>query len=346
MSAQAPVRVTRFGTGSLAELGDVCAELGIERPLLVCSRRSVSLGASLSVVAVYGGVRPHAPVETVHEAVALAREVGADGVVGFGGGSAIDTCKAVVAELAADAYEPLPRIVTIPTTYAGAEWTSGFGMLLAPGRKGGGIDERARPVAAIYDPELTLGLPLEDTVGTAMNALAHCAEAYYHPETTARAARHADTGATAIAYALPLVVAQPTGIYGRTRLLEGAMRSALALADSGLCLAHAMAQALGARYGLPQGATNAVCLPAGLRFNAEVVPEAVARFGVALGSDDPAARVGELARMGGFERLRQFGIVEAELDEVAEAVVARAGAKANPRPATAEDVARLLRSIW
>jgi alcohol dehydrogenase class IV len=120
----------------------------------------------------------------------------------------------------------------------------------------------------------------------------------------------------------------------------------LALADSGLCLAHAMAQALGARYGLPQGAMNAVCLPAGLRFNAEVVPEAVARFGEALGSDDPVARVEELARLGGFERLRQFGIPEAELDDVAEAVVARPGAKANPRPATGRDVAELLRSIW
>jgi maleylacetate reductase len=346
VSAQAPVRITRFGAGSLVELGDVFGELGIERPVLVCSRRSASLGASLPVAAVYDGVRPHVPVDTVHDAAALAREVDADGVAGLGGGSAIDTCKAVVAELAADAYEPLPRIVTIPTTYAGAEWTSGFGMLLAPGRKGGGIDERARPVAAIYDPELTLELPLEDTVGTAMNALAHCAEAYYHPATTARAARHADTGATAIAHALPLVVAQPRRIYGRTRLLEGAMRAAFALADSGLCLAHAMAQALGARYGLPQGAMNAVCLPAGLRFNAEVVPEAVARFGEALGSDDPVARVEELARLGGFERLRQFGIPEAELDDVAEAVVARPGAKANPRPATGRDVAELLRSIW
>ena len=67
-----------------------------------------------------------------------------------------------------------------------------------------------------------------------MNALAHCAEAYYHPARTPRAERHADTGATAIGHALPMVVDQPRGIYGRTRLLEGAYRAALALAESGL----------------------------------------------------------------------------------------------------------------
>ncbi len=72
----------------------------------------------------------------------------------------------------------------------------------------------------------------------------------------------------------------------------------------------------------------------------------MAGFGAALGTDDPARRVEELGRLGGFERLRDFGVPEDELREVAEAVVDRAGAKANPRPATAADVERLLRSIW
>jgi alcohol dehydrogenase class IV len=113
-----------------------------------------------------------------------------------------------------------------------------------------------------------------------------------------------------------------------------------------LALGHAMAQALGGRYGLPHGAMNALCLAPALRFNAEVVPEAVARFGVAVGSDDPAARVEELARLGGFERLREFGVAEGELAEVAAAVVQRPGAKANPRPATVAEVEQLLRAIW
>ena len=87
-------------------------------------------------------------------------------------------------------------------------------------------------------------------------------------------------------------------------------------------------------------------LPAALRFNAEVVPEAVGRFGQALGADDPAGRVEELARLGGFERLRDFGIPEADLPEVAAATVERAGAKANPRAASAAEVEQLLRSIY
>jgi maleylacetate reductase len=285
------------------------------------------------------------PVETVHDAASLARDLGADGLVGLGGGAAVDTCKAIVAELVG-AAETAPRVIAVPTTYAGAEWSAGFGMLIAPGRKGGGAEAKARPVAAIYDPELTLDLPLGDTVGTAMNALAHCAEAYYHPARTPRSDRHADAGATAIGYALPLVAAEPRALYGRTRLLEGAMRAALALGDSGLCLGHAMAQALGGRYGLPQGAMNAVCLPAALRFNAEEVPDAVARFARALATEDAAARVEELARLGGFVRLRDFGVPQAALDDVAAAIVSRPGAHANPRSATAVEVARLLRSIW
>jgi maleylacetate reductase len=336
-------RVIRFGAGTLAELSDVAAELGLSRLLLVASRRGAAAASSLPVVGAYDGVRPHVPVESVREAAARARELDADGLVGLGGGSAIDTCKAVVAELLP---ERVLRTIAVPTTYAGAEWTSFFGMLLGPGRKGGGSDPQAKPVAAIYDPELTLGLPVPETVGTAMNALAHCAEAYYAAGRSDDGDRHADTGATAIGYALPLVAADPGSMYARTRLLEGALRAALALEAAGLALGHAMAQALGGRYGLPQGAMNALCLPAALRFNAEVVPAAVERFGRALQADDPAARVGELARLGGFERLRDFGVPEDELEAVAEQVVARAGAKANPRAASAEEVAELLRSIW
>ena len=124
------------------------------------------------------------------------------------------------------------------------------------------------------------------------------------------------------------------------------MRAAFALGDSGVCLAHAMAQALGGRYGLPHGAMNALALPAALRFNADIAPDAIRRFGETLGTDDAPARVAELARLGGFERLRDFGVPEDELDDVASAIVARPGAKANPRSATADEVAGLLRSIW
>ncbi len=347
MSENRPLRIMRYGAGSLTELADVFAEAGIERALLITTRRGAeSVGAALPVSGVYDGVRPHVPIETVRDAAARARELGADGLVGLGGGSAIDTCKAVVVELAQDDAAALPRIVAVPTTYAGAEWTSFYGVRLGPGLKGGGDDPRAIPIAAIYDPELTLDLPLHVTVGTAMNAMTHCAEAYYHPAARPRAARHADTGATAIGHALPIVVERPHGIYGRSRLQEGAHRAALALAESGVCLAHAMAQAIGGRYDVPQGSANAVCLPVALRFNAEAVPEAVERLATALGTDDAPTRIGELAALGGFGRLRDLGVPENELDELAAAVVARRGAQVNPRPVTAKDVAGLLRAVW
>jgi maleylacetate reductase len=346
VSDDRPLRIMRYGAGSLAELEDVCTEAGIERPLLVTTRRGAQSVGPLPVVGVYEGVRPHVPIETVEEAVARVVDVEADGLVGLGGGSAVDTCKAVVAGLAEQGREPLPRVVAVPTTYAGAEWTPYFGVRLAPGRKGGGREARATPIAAIYDPTLTLDLPLEPTVGTSMNALAHCAEAYYHPEATRRAARHADTGATAIEHALPLVVERPHGIYGRSRLLEGAHRAALALAESGVCLAHAMAQGIGGRYGVPQGSANAVCLPAALRFNAEAVPEAVERLATALRTDDAPSRIAELAALGGFERLRDLGVPEAGLEELAGVIAARPGTQANPRPAGADEIAGLLRAVW
>ena len=336
----------RYGAGSLSELPDVCAEAGIERPMLVATRRGAASLGALPVVGVYDGVRPHVPVETVREAAAVAAELDADALVGVGGGSAMDTCKAAVAELAETGRMPVPRIVAVPTTYAGAEWTSYYGVLLAPGRKGGGNDPRVTPIAAIYDPELTLGLPLQATVGTSMNAMAHCAEAYYHPDAAPRAARHADTGAMAIAHALPLVVARPDGIYGRSRLLEGAHRAALALAESGVCLAHAMAQGIGGRYDVPQGSANAVCLPVALRFNADAVPDAVDRFAAALGTDDAPTRIEELAALGGFGRLRDLGVPEAGLGELAELIAARPGARVNPRPASAADVEFLLQTVW
>jgi maleylacetate reductase len=344
-------RLIRIGPGSIAGLGELLDEIGVRRALLVTSRRGAAAANQrrLPVAGVFEGVRPHVPVETVRAATALAREAGADGLVGFGGGAAIDTSKAVAAtvlhEMDAAGQPGVMPVVAVPTTYAGAEWTSFFGMLLEPGRKGGGSDARAAPIAAVYDAELTLELPVPDTVGTTMNALAHCAEAYYHPATNDVAASQADHGARAIAEALQRVVAHPASLADRSRLLEGAMHAAVALAESGLCLAHAMAQGLGGRYGLPQGTMNALCLPAALRFNAPTVPDAVERLGRALGGEADS-RCEELAALGDFGRLRDHGVPEPELASVAEEIAARPGARANPRPAAAGDVELLLREIW
>ena len=156
---------------------------------------------------------------------------------------------------------------------------------------------------------------------------------------------HALEGARLIGEWLPRVVEAPADVEARTQLLLGAAEAGEALSLSMLGLCHALAQALGGRYGLPHGAMNALTLPAALHFNARLAPDAVRRLGEALGTADPAARVEELAALGGFGRLRDFGVPEDELGEVAEAVAARAGNQANPRPATPDEIVVLLRSI-
>lgn len=319
--------IVRWG---LAELPAVLAELGIERPLLVAGDRWVDLELGADVAARWTEV----PSERIADAAAL---VGG-GVLAVGGGSAIDLGKAISAESGTE-------VVSVPTTYAGAEWTPYFGIR-DPGRRMRGGGAGARLGGAVYEPKLTVSLPRPETVGTAMNALAHCAEALYVKGHNAGADEHALAGARLIGSWLPRVVDSPQDLDARTRLLEGAMHAGMALGGSMLALGHAIAQALGGRYGLPHGAMNALALPPALRFNAEEAPEAVARFGEALGTDDPATRVEELARLGGFERLRDFGVPEGDLVEVAAATVERAGAKANPREATAAQVEALLRSIY
>ena len=322
--------IVRWGLG---ELSGVLDELGSEHPYLLASERHPQPRMPGSV-----GWWSELPTDLIGAVAAAATVARADALVALGGGSTIDTAKAVSAETS------LP-VVSIPTTYSGAEWTSFFGIR-DPGRRMRGGGAGARVEGVVYEPQLTLGLPRAETVGTALNALAHCAEALYVAERTPESDAHALEGASLIAKSLPHVVAEPHDLAGRTELLRGACHAGAALGGSMLALGHALAQALGGRYGLPHGAMNALSLPAALRFNASVAPEEVAQFAAALGVDDAATRVEELARLGGFERLRDFGVPEADLPELAEATIARAGAKANPRPASAAEAEELLRSIW
>ena len=319
--------IVRWG---LDRLESLLRELGLERPYAIASDRWANLPLRTT------GRWSEVPTDRVAEVAEAATD--ADALLPVGGGSAIDLAKAVSAE------SGLP-VVSVPTTYSGAEWTQFFGIR-APDRrmKGGGAG--ARLVAIVYDPRLTLELPRAESGGTALNALAHAAEALYVAGHNPEGDREALAGARLIGEYLPRVLENGHDLDARTGLLEGAQHAGAALGSAGLALGHAMAQAVGGRYGIAHGAANALCLPPALRFNEPVAADAVARFGEALGVDDPAARVEELARLSGFTRLRDLGVPEDELDEVAEATVRRAGAKANPRPAAAGEVAELFRSIW
>ena len=302
--------IVRWG---LEELPRVLADTGIDRPLLVS-------GARWDALAIPAASRWS---EIPSDRIVVPRDV--DGILAIGGGSAIDTAKA------ASAGAGLP-LVSVPTTYSGAEWTAFFGVR-SPDRRQVGGGSGARLAGIVYDPELTLDLPRAESGGTALNALAHCVEALYPGELD-----EARRGAAGIDRWLPRVLEDGHDLEARRGLLEAASDAGQALAKHGLFLGHAMAQALGGRYGLPHGAMNAICLPPAMCFNMSVCPWAMTAVSV--------ERVEELARLAGFTRLREFGVPEAELDDVAEAVAARPGAVANPRPASAAEISELLRAVW
>ena len=186
-----------------------------------------------------------------------------------------------------------------------------------------------------------------ETVGTALNALAHCGRGALCGGTQRRgrcrsaggsaadrrvaAARRRATRATSRrapgSCAAPVMRARPSASPSSRSATRWRRGSAAATAS-------------------PHGALNALTLPLALRFNEPVAAAAIARFGAALGSDDPPARVEELARLGGFERLRDLGIPAEAPSRDRRGRGGASGAKANPRPVTPADVEQLLSSIW
>jgi len=311
--------IVRWGLDELPGLVD---ELGLQAPLLIASERW-----SLPIEA--GDRWTEVPSTRVDDAAALA----GGGVIAVGGGSAIDLGKAVSAAAGAP-------LLSVPTTYAGAEWTTFYGIR-DPERKLRGGGAGARLGGIVYDANLTLDLPLETTVGTAMNALAHCAEALYVDSHNEEADEHALVGARAIAEWLPRVVASPRDSEARSGLLRGACNAGAALGGSGLALGHAMAQAIGGRYGLPHGTLNGICLPVALDWNEQWAPEAVQRFRHVVGRD-----VRELTALGGITRLSELGVPEEDLPALAAAAAERPGNRANPKVATPSEIEQLLRAVY
>ena len=318
-----------FGAGSLAQLGREIELLGAARALVLStpeqadSARHVAEMLGDRAAGVFAGAVMHVPVETARQARAVAQQLGADCAVALGGGSTTGLAKAIALE------SGLP-ILAIPTTYAGSEMTSIWG-LTEGGVKKTGRDARVLPSTVIYDPELSLSLPPALTVTSAMNAIAHAAEGLYAHDGNPITALMAEEGIRACAAALPRLARDTHDLDARGDALYGAWLCGSVLGAVAMGLHHKLCHTLGGSFNLPHAEVHAVILPHALAYNAAQAPEAMARIGRALGSRDAAHGVFELAaRHGAPTSLKAIGMPAEGLDRAAE--LAAQTPYPNPRP--------------
>lgn len=326
-----PSRVV-FGAGSLAHLEREIDFLGARRALILStpeqSQQAQMVADRLGARA--AGIFPravmHVPIETAREARELAQRLGADCAVAIGGGSTTGLGKAIAME------SGLP-ILAIPTTYAGSEMTPIYGITEA-GLKKTGRDPRVLPCTVIYDPELTLTLPVGMSVTSGMNAIAHAAEGLYAQDSNPVMDLMAEEGIRAIAQALPAIRRQSDDLEGRTNALYGAWLCGSVLGNVGMALHHKLCHTLGGSFNLPHAEVHTVILPQAIAFNAEAAPQAMARITRALGGlggASAAAGLFDLARDNGAPvALRDIGMKESELDRAAD--IAVSNPYWNPRP--------------
>ncbi|MGY1815494.1 maleylacetate reductase [Blastococcus sp. SYSU D00820] len=338
-----PMRVV-FGAGSLDRLADEVAALGMDRVLVLCSPEQEDTGHGVAAalgdraVGVLAEARMHVPIEVAGRARDVAGELGADGCVAVGGGSAIGLGKAVALA------HGLP-VIAVPTTYAGSEMTPVWGLTEA-GEKRTGRDERVLPRSVLYDPALTLSLPPELSVTSGINAIAHAVEGLYAPDATPIVSLMAEEGVRALVAALPRVSADGADLEARTEAQYGAWLCGAVLAATTMSLHHKLCHTLGGTLDLPHAQTHTVVLPHALAYNQPAAPRAVAALSRAMGGvPDPAHALWEFARrLGAPASLRDLGMAEADVDLAADLAVSRP--YANPRPVTRDGVAALIRAAW
>jgi alcohol dehydrogenase class IV len=290
------------------------------------------------VVLRYHDVVMHVPVEVAERARAAAAKAGADVVVSVGGGSTTGLAKAIAMT------SGLP-VIAVPTTYAGSEATAVWG-LTSGDVKTTGTDPKVLPRAVVYDATLTLSLPVDMSVASGLNALAHCVDSLWAPSADPINAAFATEGIRALASGLPQVAADPAGLPGREHAQYAAYLSAVAFASAGSGLHHKVCHVLGGKYNLPHAQTHAVVLPYVLAFNAPAAPMAADRVAESFGTANAVEGLRELrARLNAPRALRDYGLEEAAIPAAAAAILPSVP-PSNPRPVTQEDLEALLRAAW
>ena len=367
----------RFGADRIAELPKCCAAAGMKRPLLVTDRGLAGLPVTARTQeileaaglgsAMFSEVATNPDDASLAAGVAAFRDGGCDGVVAFGGGSALDLGKAVAlmqghegsvfdyaaprpsARVNAAAVAP---IVAVPTT-AGTGSEVGNAAVItnaATHEKRIVMHRTLLPSQVIADPALTVGMPPMITAGTGMDALAHHVEAFCAPGFHPMSEGIAVEGVRLVLDSLGPVMRDPENLELRGRMLGAALTGSVAF-QKGLGAVHAISHPVGAAFDCHHGAINAVLLPAVLRANADAVAgrmERLAAFcGVSGGLDGFIAAVEALREELGLPaRLRDLGVAEDRLEEIAKAAPTDPTAYTNPVRVTEDYALAVLRASF
>ncbi len=300
----------RFGPGRIAELADACKAAGMARPLIVTDPGLASLPMIAEALAaltnaglgaaVFANVKPNPVESNLAEGVAAFRAGNHDGVVAFGGGSALDTGKLIAfmpgqtrpvwdfedigdwwTRANADGIAP---IIAVPTTAGTGSEVGRAGVITneETHTKKVIFHPKMLPVTVIADPELTVGLPPMLTAGTGMDALIHCFEAYCAPAYHPMSAGIGLEGVRLAKEFLPRAVKDGKDLEARANMLSAAMMGAVAF-QKGLGAIHSMSHPVGALYDTHHGLTNAVFMPYVLVYNRPAIEQKVARMSAYLG---------------------------------------------------------------
>jgi alcohol dehydrogenase class IV len=332
-----------FGAGALQQLGREIDALGAKRALVLSTPEQADAAQRVAQIlgeraaGVYAKAVMHVPIESAREARDEARRLGADCAVAIGGGSTTGLGKAIALEFG------LP-IVAIPTTYAGSEMTPIYG-LTEGGVKKTGRDLRVLPRTVIYDPELTLSLPLRMTVTSGLNAIAHAAEGLYAVDGNPILSMMAEEGIRATAAALPVLARDPHDLGARGDALYGAWLCGAVLGAITMGLHHKLCHTLGGSFNLPHADVHTVILPHALAYNAPNAPQAMARIARALGASSAPGGVYDLAlRHQAPVALKDIGMPADGLDRAADLAVQNQ--YPNPRPLERAAIRELLQHAY
>jgi alcohol dehydrogenase class IV len=323
-------RVIHWGAGSLTHLAAELKRLQAVRVALVTTRSLLAEGELVARVrgAIGDAEAPatevigqHAPLAEIEAAVEHATDAGIDGLVSFGGGSAIDAAKMVAVKLADRrglAYRGLPHIA-LPTTLSVAELAGGAGYTDEAGDKAGTRDVRLLLDTVIYDAELTLATPMSLWLSTGIRALDHAIEGFLaegeHPFSDTMALE----AIRRLFDSLPRAQTSPADLDVRTENQLAAWFGFTLPGVSASGLSHVMGKQIGARHGIPHGVTSCLMLPHVMRFLATNAPERMAMLGQATGSGNAAGDVQHLiAALGLPQHIADYGVGEADLKKAAD----------------------------